>query len=283
MRSDFEIDRPQDTVSGFPVELARSWWLVSGAGIAGADLGEGGPDAVVVDLEDGVAPAHKDTARVAAAKALGDRALWVRINDIRSPYWQDDVRAIGHLPTLAGIMVAKTESPADIDDVARVLPETVPLVAFIESAAALESARTIADHPRVNRLAFGSGDFRMDVGAGPGADALAYARSRLVVVSRAADLPGPIDGPTVVDDAAVVEQQTAYALSLGMRGRLCLYRPHAEPINRTFSPTAGDLEQARAVIAQLGPDGSGATKGSDLPRLLHAHRVLDLAKQYRMR
>jgi citrate lyase subunit beta/citryl-CoA lyase len=281
MHSESPIKLVTGAQSHLSPTLARSWWLVSGAAALSSNSSfDPRPDAMIFDLEDGVAPQQKDAARAAVVAALEGQRAWVRINDTRSPYWANDVHALAGLSNLAGVMVAKTDSPTDIDAVARRLPQSVPLIAFIETATALEAAREIAEHPRVCRLAFGSGDFRMDLGAGAGADALAYARARLVVVSRAAELPGPIDGPTVVDDQLIVEQETAYALSLGMSGRLCLDASHADTINSTLSPGPGDIADAHALIAQLGPDGAHATKGSDLPRLSRAHRVIQLAHQF---
>lgn len=267
-------------VDALPFGLARSWWLVSGSAGLPLSTSESDADAIVLDLEDGVAPGHKHPARTMVTAALAAHRVWVRINDVRSPYWEDDLAAIRDCPNLMGVMVAKTETPADIDAITHDLPAGTPAIAFIETAVGIEAAREIADHSRVCRLAFGSGDFRMDIGAGAHTDALSYARSRLVVVSRAARLPGPIDGPTVTDDHSILERDTAYAASLGMSGRLCLHASHAKSINTTFSPSTEEIVHAQTLIVQLGPDGARATKGSDLPRLAQAHRTLHLAEKF---
>lgn len=264
-----------------PLDLARSWRLVSALSIATNDSWDGRADVTIVDLEDAVAPQNKAAARDIIVAVLERRAAWVRINDVRSSYWRDDIAAVTGLPGLAGVMIAKTESPADADAVAAALSKSVPLVALVETAIGVEAATEIANHRRVIRLALGTNDFSMDIESNASADALLYARSRLVVASRAAGLPGPIDGPTVVDDHQIVVQETEYARGIGMRGRLCLYGSHADAINRVLSPSPDDIADALAVIERLGTDGSNATKGSDLPRLRRAHRVLQLVRQYR--
>lgn len=278
MTTDHAADRTR--TARVPFDLARSWRLMSASTITPDDPWDERPDVTVVDVEDAVAPRNKETARATAVAVLERRSAWVRVNDVRSRYWQDDLAAVAGLPGLAGVMVAKAESSADMDTVAAALPDTVPLVALVETAVGVGSAREIAEHRRVIRLAFGTNDFGMDIEAGSGADALLYARSTLVVASRAAGLPGPIDGPTVPDDHALVVQETEYARGLGMRGRLCLYGSHADPINRVLSPSPDDVADAHAVIARLGADGANAQKGSDLPRLRRAHRVIHLASQY---
>ncbi len=74
------------------------------------------------------------------------------------------------------------------------------------------------------RLAFGSIDFALDIGADDGALPLLVARSSLVLASRVAGLPAPVDGVTQeLDDPAAVARDTAAAVSLGFGGKLCLH------------------------------------------------------------
>lgn len=257
--------------------VARSWLLISGASDLLGSTGSGA-DADILDLEDAVPPGRKDLARTAVVDALHHRRAWVRVNDVTSDFWEHDLAAIRDSPGLLGIVLAKADSAADIESIAGKARAATPIIALIESARGLEAAGEIARHPRVGRLAFGSGDFRMDVGAGPDREALTYARSRLVVVSRAAGLPGPIDGPTVPEDPLLATDETAYSASLGMTGRLCLHAAHSSTINEALSPTVREIEEAEELITLLGPDGANARKGSDLPRLARAHRVLQRAE-----
>ncbi|MFC9832845.1 HpcH/HpaI aldolase/citrate lyase family protein [Rhodococcus sp. NPDC127530] len=261
--------------------MARSWFLISGASDLPQSRGSGA-DADILDLEDAVPPGKKHAARTQVVNALHHRRAWVRINDVTSDFWKDDVAELRESPGLLGVMLAKTDSAIDVDKIAEGLRATTPVIAFIESAAGLEAAGAIATHPRVGRLAFGSGDFRMDVGAGVDRSALTYARSRLVVVSRAAGLPAPIDGPTVPEDQILAVDETEYAAGLGMTGRMCLHASHAGTINTALSPTSREISDAKELIALLGPDGANARKGSDLPRLARAHQVLNRARTFGM-
>ncbi|MDV7087875.1 HpcH/HpaI aldolase/citrate lyase family protein [Rhodococcus opacus] len=262
-----------------PYTVARSWFLISGASDLPQSMGSGA-DVDILDLEDAVPPAEKLAARAQVVNALHHRRAWVRINDVTTEFWKDDVAALRDSPGLLGVMLAKTDSASDVDKITEGLRVTTPVIAFIESAVGLEAAGTIATHPRVGRLAFGSGDFRMDVGAGIDRNALTYARSRLVVGSRAAGLPAPIDGPTVPDDQILAVDETEYAAGLGMTGRMCLHASHAATINTALSPTGREISDAKELITLLGPDGANARKGSDLPRLARAHRILDRARTF---
>ncbi|MFE5704944.1 aldolase/citrate lyase family protein [Rhodococcus koreensis] len=104
------------------------------------------------------------------------------------------MEAIRDAPGLIGVLLAKTESAEDVAHAAAVLPG-VPIVAMVESARSLTNSGAIAAAEPVVRLAFGVGDFGHDTGFPRTPLALAHARSRRVVASSAAAIPGPIDGP----------------------------------------------------------------------------------------
>ena len=274
---------PVGTASAVPAGLARSWLLVPGS----ADglerrIAASAADVVVVDLEDGVAPADKPTARVALAEAAGEAGAgsrpWARIGDVSSDHWRADVALLGSADLVAGVVLAKVESARDIRATLDALGGDVPLVALIESARGVESALEIAETPGVTRLAFGSGDFRRDTGAADDWIALLFARSRLVTASRAAGLPGPIDGPTVARDAAVLAEASRHAASLGMTGRLCLREEQAPVVNAALSPTAAELAWALDVLDTL--ERCGIRDGSDLPRIARAQALLAAAESF---
>ncbi|WAM19090.1 HpcH/HpaI aldolase/citrate lyase family protein [Rhodococcus sp. JS3073] len=259
---------------------ARSWLLVSAAQPdLHATSRDCAADVVVYDLEDGVIPAHKDHARQNLARLLSseDAHGWVRINARFTDEWNHDLEALRGLPGLRGIILAKCEAPYEIDATADRLSRRLPIVALIESARGIEFAYDIASAGATARLAFGSGDFRRDTGAGADSAALGYARGRLVVASKAAGLPGPIDGPTLTSDDSVLREALDVTQSMGMTGKLCLTEQHVEHINRELSPTTADVTWAEDVIDRLGPDGGNVTKGSDLPTLSRARTIRRLA------
>ncbi len=274
---------PVGTAAAVPTGLARSWLLVPGSApqLPGRIAGSAA-DVVVVDLEDGVAPADKPGARRALAEVAdgapaGPRP-WARIADVSSDHWRADVALLGSADLVAGVVLAKVESPRDIRVTLDALGGEVPLVALIESARGVESALEIAEAPGVSRLAFGSGDFRRDTGAADDSIALLFARSRLVTASRAAGLPGPIDGPTVPRDAAMLAEASRHAASRGMTGRLCLREEQAPVVNAALSPSAAELAWARDVLDTL--ERHGIRDGSDLPRIARAQALLAAAESF---
>lgn len=148
--------------------LARTWLLQPGTpgGEAVFDtVVEGNADVVVLDIEDGLPDAQKPAGRRAVAQWLsGTGRAWVRINAVDTPFWAADLDALGGVPGVAGVMLAKTESAADIAATVQRLPADTPVVALIESALGIESAFDIARAPGCSRIAFGVGDFRRDTG-----------------------------------------------------------------------------------------------------------------------
>ncbi|MFC9788045.1 HpcH/HpaI aldolase/citrate lyase family protein [Rhodococcus sp. NPDC127528] len=265
-----------------PPDLARSWLLVPATKPESfTPPAESGVDAVILDLEDAVSPAAKPAARARVADWLGSGArAWVRVNDATTPYWADDLAALAAAPGLTGVMLAKTESRSQLDATAARLPEGTPILALIESAIGLESAPEIARADGAFRLAFGSGDFRRDTGMSDDPMAMAYPRARLVVASRAAGLPGPIDGPTLSTNETVLQRDSDLTASMGLTGKLCMHPDQAVAVNRALSPTPDDVAGARTVIAELGENGERVRDGSDLPRLAKAKKVTELARSF---
>jgi citrate lyase subunit beta/citryl-CoA lyase len=268
------------TASAVPAGLARSWLLVPGAA---PDLqrrvAASGADVVVVDLEDGVAPDDKGRARRALA-AIADRGLrpWVRIGDAASDEWRTDVALLRGRDLVTGVVLAKVEAPDQVRRTVDALDGQLPVVALVESARGVEAALEIAEASGVVRLAFGSGDFRRDTGAADDPLALLYARSRLVSTSRAAGLPGPVDGPTVPRDAHVLAEASRHAAALGMTGRLCLREEQVDAVNEALSPSGDELAWAGDVLDTL--ERCGIRDGSDLPRIARARAIRDAAEAF---
>src|SRR6266568_2419854 len=158
-------------------------------------------DEVVIDLEDGVAAADKETARenLASARAVG--TLAVRINGVRTRWWRDDLAAAANADV---IVVPKVESPDEVAAVAELLGAGVGLEVQIETARGLvEVERIAAVGPPLEALVFGPGDFAASMGVPVltiGAGAFDYALGRIAVAARAFGLQ-PVDGPyAVLDD-----------------------------------------------------------------------------------
>ena len=264
-------------ISRVSAEIARSWLLVSATHPQLFDEAQASrADQIILDLEDAVDPSLKASARDVVIHWLQQRGeAWVRINDRTTEFWADDVDALANVPGLQGVVLAKTESAAQVSETfARV---DVPVVALVESALGIEEAAVIARAHGAYRLAFGSGDYRRDTGASADDLAMAYPRSRLVVASRVGGLPGPIDGPTVGTSHPALREQGSMAVSLGMTGKLCLDREQLAIINEVISPTPSDVAWAREFIADFNSRGGLIRDGSDLPRLGRATKIEKLA------
>lgn len=238
-------------------------------------------DQIVLDIEDAVDPSLKPAARsnVAGWLSRGGSA-WVRINDRTTEHWKDDVDQLRGLPGLLGVMLAKTESGAEVTETFDRLGASMPVIALIESALGIEEAATIARARGVLRLAFGSGDYRRDTGTSGDSMAMVYPRSRLVVASRIGHLPGPIDGPTVTSDPAALQDQCHVAVDLGLTGKLCLRDEHVPVINKAMSPTPSDVTWAREFLADFDARGRLIRDGSDLPRLGRAEKIHQRARAF---
>ncbi len=246
---------------------------------------DAGADAVVLDLEDAVAPDRKDAARELVRRTLAERsgdrpAVWVRINDLRSRHWQADVETVLGDPAvtrgLAGLRVPKAESVREIrklDDAMRpaerkagLRPETLKITCTIESAAGLVAARDLAGQPRVSHLAFGEADFVADVGAelDDGGVATLWARSSLVVTARAAGIAPPIASVyTRLDDDDGLRRSTLEARRLGFFGRSCIHPRQLTAIHEAFTPRPEQIADARRVLDAFEAAGGGATTAGD--------------------
>jgi citrate lyase subunit beta/citryl-CoA lyase len=209
-----------------------------------------GADAVIVDLEDAVAPQAKARARADLAAALDESApLLVRINAAGTPWFADDLELCRH-PGVAAVMLPKAEG---IDALCEVVETTFKdVLPIIESARGIEAASAIARVPGVVRLAFGSVDLALDLGIDCDPDGredeLLYFRAQVVLASRLAGLAAPADGvSTAIDDAARLVADAERARRLGFGAKLCIHPKQVAPVQAAFAPTATQVAWARRV------------------------------------
>jgi len=241
---------------------------------------DAGADAVMLDLEDSVPPDAKQRARAMVADVLGDRAAWVRINAVGTELAAADLEAIAGLAV--GIRIPKVESSADVHWVRERVPDT-PLICAIESARGLIAAHEIAQVAGVRHLSLGGVDLRRDLGASDGNLQTLYARSHLVVESRAAGLDPPIDSVYArLDDEAGLRAQTEFARSLGFFGKSAIHPRQLPILHDVFTPSTEELEWAQTVLDAFEASGGGAVKLPDgefvdLPVADRARRLLQLA------
>ncbi|HTQ77757.1 MAG TPA: CoA ester lyase [Burkholderiales bacterium] len=233
-------------------------------------------DAVILDLEDSVAPAEKETARRPVAEALAKSAAvrrcrgYVRVNAMGTPYcFRDLAEVMG--PGVDGVVLPKVESAADLHAIDWLIANlererclavgAIDLIPIIESAAGLTrverilQARGLKPYSgtwRVRRVAFGAADYGHDLGLSPSRDEpeLAHARERLVLASRAADIEAPLDSPWFdLKDAEGLARAVERSRRAGFQGRLCIHPDQVAQVNAGYAPTADEIARAERIVA----------------------------------
>lgn len=285
------------------MDLQRSWMFVPGHRqrmihkALGLDA-----DALMLDIEDGVAPAEKEQARRLIGEALarerqpGEPLRFVRINAIGHRRMEDDLAAVLR-PGLDGLVLPKVESPAEVAAVESraaaheaACGARLRLLVAIESPAGLLAAPAIAScSERVAGLMFGAEDFGRELGLPASrqgeAQELLYARSALVVAAASARVQA-VDGVWVdLRDTEGLERFALQSRRLGFTGMSSIHPSQVAPINAAFRPGAEEIDYARKVIAAYEEaaargDGSVAFGGQliDRPIIERARRTLELAR-----
>jgi len=217
-------------------------------------------DAVLVDLEDAVAPSRKVEARESAARLLTgpDGAVQVRINHLSTPWHADDVAMLAALPAGVGARIPKVESADEVRALAAALPRRA-LHLLVESALGIERAFELATaSPQVASIGLGEADLRSDLRV-DGDEGLTWARGRVVVAARAAHLPPPVmSAYTNVRDLDGLAASCRAGRALGFCGRTAIHPGQLDTIRAAFLPDDGELAAAREVLERV---GDAATEG----------------------
>ncbi|PRZ41476.1 citrate lyase subunit beta/citryl-CoA lyase [Antricoccus suffuscus] len=241
-----------------------------------------GADEIIIDLEDAVNPEDKERARDLALEGLRTTAAVVRINSVGTPWYEADLAALSGATGLRGVVLPKAESEDVIAHVVTALPPGIAILPLVESARGIQNASLIAAADGVTRLLFGNLDFALDSGITVRSDTedeLLYARSALVVASRAAGLPGPVDGPVPeINDDTLCSRRSVRALSLGFSGKLCIHPRQIPLVHQAFAPTAEEVAWATQVLVAVNGATEGAVKVDgkmiDRPVILRAENIL---------
>lgn len=224
-------------------------------------------DAIAIDLEDAVVDDAKEGARdlvvdaLTAVRAPVATEVFVRINALDTRWAEKDLSALisiaGRGGHLAGVIVPKIQSPADVRRVDRTLsaaPGTAGLVLLpiVETArAVLNSPAIAAAAARVRTLLFGTLDLAGELRVTPTVEGreLLHARSQVVLATAAAGLPGPLDGPyPALNDTDGLTRSSLAARGLGFTGRVVLHPRQLDPVRVAFSASATELDRAREVV-----------------------------------
>jgi len=241
---------------------ANNWRLIQSAK-------RGGPDAVILDLEDAVPIGEKETARWFVKDAIlllkeAGQNVTVRVNGLATGLTEEDLK-FAIQEGVDSVMLPKSESKEDILELGRLMEKEekekelakISMIPLLETAKGIFNAYEIATaSDRVVAISFGAADYMRDFGRSyftmsPDESELLYARSRLVVAARTARVRA-IDTPflgLIIDKEGLV-RESKIASSLGFKGKLCIHPIHIEPINQVFSPSEKDVDSARKIVKE---------------------------------
>jgi citrate lyase subunit beta/citryl-CoA lyase len=263
-------------------------------------------DAVILDLEDACAVSEKAASRprVREAMARPRRGLgYVRVNPLSTTFAYGDLTETVR-PGLDGVVLPKVESAADLRTADWLMTQLerehgmpegkVDLIPIIETALGLARLpEIVAAVPRVRRLAFGAGDFTLDLDLTwtRNEDELAPYRAQVVLQSRAGGLEPPLDTVWVdLKDPEGCATSARKAREMGFQGKLCIHPDQVDMVNRAFSPTEAQVARARRVLdafAEAEATGSSAIQLDgqfiDYPIVYAARRVVAMSEKLTLR
>lgn len=259
-----------------------------------------GPDSIMLDLEDSVTMAEKDTARLLVYNALksvdyGTTEMVVRINPLNTPYGKKDIEAV----VKAGVDVIrmpKTETAEEVKEVEREIERVeaelgcvgrTRIMAAIESTLGVVNAYAIATaSPRMMGIALGAEDYCANLKAQrtPGGDELRLARETIVVAARAAGIDALDTVYSNLNDMETFRAEVEYIKTLGFDGKSIINPRQIEVVNEVFAPKEKEIAKARAIVAAIKEaeaKGSGVIslngKMVDRPVVIRAQRTINLA------
>lgn len=259
-----------------------------------------GPDSIMLDLEDSVTMAEKDTARLLVYNALksvdyGTTEMVVRINPLNTPYGKKDIEAV----VKAGVDVIrmpKTETAEEVKEVEREIERVeeelgcvgrTQIMAAIESTLGVVNAYAIATaSPRMMGIALGAEDYCANLKAQrtPGGDELRLARETIVVAARAAGIDALDTVYSNLNDMETFRAEVEFIKTLGFDGKSIINPRQIEVVNEVFAPKEKEITKARAIIAAIKEaeaKGSGVIslngKMVDRPVVIRAQRTINLA------
>ncbi|MBR5117412.1 MAG: citrate (pro-3S)-lyase subunit beta [Muribaculaceae bacterium] len=259
-----------------------------------------GPDSIMLDLEDSVTMAEKDTARLLVYNALktidyGDTEMVVRINPLNTPYGKKDIEAV----VKAGVDVIrmpKTETAEEVIEVEREIERVereigclgrTQIMAAIESALGVVNAYAIATaSKRMMGIALGAEDYSANLKTQrtPEGSELLLARETIVVAARAAGIDALDTVYSNLNDMETFRNEVEAIKKLGFDGKSIINPRQIEVVNEVFAPKEKDIQKSLTILAAIKEaekKGSGviAVNGKmvDRPVVLRAQRTIDLA------
>lgn len=227
-------------------------------------------DAVILDLEDAVAPDAKQDARSAAVQAVrdggfGERMLVIRVNGAETQWHEADLAALsslsGGLP--GAVLLPKVSDPAALAQAREALPDAIALWAMVETCAgciALDAIAASGKERGLTTLVMGTNDLALEMGCGNDAarTPMLPLLTNAVVTARAHGL-AVLDGVfNALDDEDGLRRECQQGALLGFDGKTVIHPKQLPAINEAFGPSPRGVEQARAIISAFAlPGNSG--------------------------
>jgi citrate lyase subunit beta / citryl-CoA lyase len=251
----------------------RSVLYMPGANARALEKAESLPaDALILDLEDAVAPDAKAEARVrvceaAASGRYGRREVAIRVNGLGTPWHDDDLRAAAAAGP-AAVVVPKVDSADAVHAIEKALeaggaPDGTAIWAMVETPVAMLHAEEVARaSERLTVLVMGTNDLAKELQAEhvPGRQPLLAGLGLALLAARATGrviLDGVYND---IKDADGFEAECVQGRQMGFDGKTLIHPSQLEPCNRVFAPTADEVDRARRIIEafeQAGAEGRG--------------------------
>ena len=214
-------------------------------------------DAIIFDLEDAVAVDEKVNARTTLKAALdedgyGSRVKIVRINGLDTEWGADDARAVAEMNADA-ILLPKVGSPADVDALAALIPDDLPIWAMMETPRGMLNAAAIAAHPRMAGFVMGTNDLAKELQTRFRADRLPMISSLSICL-----LAARAEGLVIVDgvynafkDDEGLKVECDQGRDMGFDGKTLIHPAQVAVCNEAFAPSAAEIDLAKRQIAEF--------------------------------
>ena len=217
-------------------------------------------DAVILDLEDAVAPDEKARAREAAVAAaregFGGRTLVLRVNGLDTPWGTDDLAAATEAPFDA-VLAPKVDTPDDVRRYAAAIGAAQELWIMVETCRgvlAIEALAACARETRLTTLVLGFNDLAKEMRAKPGPDRAPFLPflAQAVAAARVHGLRVLDAVYNAIDDADGFARTCAQSVAFGCDGRSLIHPSQIRPCNAAFSPSADEVAAAQAIVDAFG-------------------------------
>ncbi len=263
-------------------------------------------DALILDLEDAVAPPRKDLARTMVRAFLADNTqrrtqLWVRISPLDGTALVDLAAVVGGRPD--GILLPKSNGPGDVarlscyldalevrDNIAAGTTRVITVATETAAAPFALGGYAKTDLPRLAGLTWGAEDLGAAMGASANKDdsgdwdfPYRMVRSACLLAAHAAGVQAIDTLYANYQDLDGLMAASNRSRQQGFTGRIAIHPAQVDAINQSFSPSGDDVAHARRVIAAFASSDAGTVgldgQMLDIPHLKQAERIIALAEQ----